>query len=227
MSEKSPPAPSGPGSSAVDSRARISASQAREPGSTAHDRASGPSSLASFAIYDRGSCLWRTSQLSLVEGLGVYSETWPRSGSMRGGIAFPLRPLAPLTVEIGSTWSRGEYPTPTAATYGSSQNEGKVPHKRPTAGTPSLYGWAKRWPTPLTQDGQKGDRSAASARAELIRRGGSADLPIAVHAMGWPHGRPGPMTCTHGGECRPTLNPRFVEWLMGLPLGWTEIDDAA
>ena len=34
-------------------------------------------------------------------------------------------------------------------------------------------------------------------------------------------GRPHPETCTHGGQCRWRLNPRFVEWLMGFPPAWT------
>ncbi len=37
-------------------------------------------------------------------------------------------------------------------------------------------------------------------------------------------GRPLPTTCTHGGECKPTLNPRFVEWLQGFPIGHTDLE---
>lgn len=57
------------------------------------------------------------------------------------------------TAGSGSSFSRGEYPTPAGTPYGSSQNEGQVPHKRPTNGTPSLETWASRlWPTAATTD---------------------------------------------------------------------------
>lgn len=36
-------------------------------------------------------------------------------------------------------------------------------------------------------------------------------------------GRQAPTTCAHGGECKNRLNPRFVEWLMGFPAGWTDV----
>jgi hypothetical protein len=42
----------------------------------------------SFAIYDQASSSWKTSAIYLFEGLDAFSETWPRSGMMRGGIAF-------------------------------------------------------------------------------------------------------------------------------------------
>jgi hypothetical protein len=46
----------------------------------------------------------------LVEGLTEFSETWPRSGMMRNGIAYQLPPLVPLTDETAS----GLWPTPTS-----------------------------------------------------------------------------------------------------------------
>lgn len=103
----------------------------------------GGSTPGSFASYDHDTSSWKTSQCSLLEGLESYSETWPRAGTMQRGIASQLPPLAPLTAATGSSWSREEYPTPSATDYGSSQNEGKVAHKRPTAGTPSLSSWAR------------------------------------------------------------------------------------
>jgi hypothetical protein len=46
-----------------------------------------------------------------------------------------------VTHKVGP-WASGEYPTPSATRYGTSQNEGEVPHERPSAGTPSLETWA-------------------------------------------------------------------------------------
>lgn len=56
----------------------------------------------------------------------------------------------------GSSSSRNGYPTPSATPYGTSQNEGQVAHKRPTAGTPSLDTWAKNWHTPMAGDARAG-----------------------------------------------------------------------
>jgi len=42
----------------------------------------------SFAKFDQISFSWRIAQCSLTGGLEEYSETWPRSGSMRNGMCF-------------------------------------------------------------------------------------------------------------------------------------------
>jgi len=290
MSGKSTSGPNGPGSSVEDSPARASASLERGWASQIRALVSGRSTRESLAHFDHAASSWRTSQLSLLEDSTASSVTWPRSGMMLSGTVYRLQPLAPLTAVTGSSWSRGEYPTPSATEYGSSQNEGQVSHKRPTAGTPSLFSWARAWPTPLSRDARGptkgrnaqggeplssvartwptpkarlGDpkRGFPSASMAQIRLGaGRRNLEDAVSAM-WPtatagdanssgargygpiskstgrprseggttltdatcrSGRPLPTTCTHGGECKLTLNPRFVEWLMGFPIGHTD-----
>lgn len=68
------------------------------------------------AIYDRGGCYWKTSQGTFHWGSGPFSETWPRSGMMRSGIAYQLRPSAPRTYAIEcSSWRGGLLPTPVAS----------------------------------------------------------------------------------------------------------------
>src|SRR5207253_1182561 len=71
-------------------------------GSTVNGLASGASLPDSLASYDRASSSWRTSQFSLFGGCSEFSETLPRSGMTRSGIAYQLPPLAPLTAEIDS-----------------------------------------------------------------------------------------------------------------------------
>jgi len=122
---------------------------------------------------------------------------------MLGGTAYRLKPSAPLTAVTGSSWSRGEYPTLSATRYGSSQNEGKVPHKRATKGTPSLDTWARNWPT--TTAGNKANEGTSLTDATAR------------------DGRHDPTMCKHGGPCRPKLSPRFAESLMGFPVGWTDL----
>ena len=195
------------------------------------------------------------------------SWTSPISGSMRSGRFSERATSERRTVATGSgsslggaTWDRNEYPTPTAASYGTSQNEGQVAHKRPTNGTPSLETWARsggaptggNWPTPRAMTGGP---ESAERKKELGRtKSGGGDLQSA--AISWPtptagdskasgsrnaqgskanqgvsltdairtgdsSGRQDRSTPTPGDESTPTLNPRFVEWLMGVPRGWT------
>src|SRR5215472_14947160 len=65
---------------------------------------SGPSSLDCFAFYDPDSRCWRTSQGSLLEeAWPKFSETWPRSGSMRNGTAYRRQPSVPRLSAIASS----------------------------------------------------------------------------------------------------------------------------
>jgi len=245
MSERSTRAQARSMSCAEASPARTCRSQGRARGSRGRARDCGPSSSASLAWWDAGTSSWRTSQRSLFEGWARYSARWPRAGSMRRGTAFRRRPSAPLTAATGSSFSRGEYPTPSATPYGSSQNEGRVPHSRPTRGTPSLDTWARRrWPTPVASDhkggvrrGQLGERvtswptpTAGDARSSGSRVGNpdtKAHPGVSLTDAVCRSGRRAQTTSTDGRVCRPRLNPRFVEWLMGLPDHWTLPCDAS
>ena len=101
----------------------------------------------SWGQWDQGSLSWRTSQASLLpmEGQLGSLEGFPTSGSMRNGDCFERTPASePLTGVKGSSWSRGEYPTPTASEYGKNQGGGAG------AGTgvarESLSTWARNGP---------------------------------------------------------------------------------
>ena len=126
-----PATPASPSASRADARARAT--------TATHGRRS----LGSFARLDPGSSSWRTSQDTFAWGLEPSSPTFPVSGSMRNGRLYRRDPLERSTAGRGSSFSRGEVPTPSATSYGSSQNEGRVPHDRPTRGTPSLETAAK------------------------------------------------------------------------------------
>lgn len=69
----------------------------------------GSSTPVSFATFDHDGSSWRTHQLSLGGEFIEFSETWPRSGTIRNGIAYPLPHLERPTVGIG----HGLLPTPT------------------------------------------------------------------------------------------------------------------
>lgn len=86
--------------SAAGSRAKTLACRAKALGLKVSKAAYGESTPVLLAKFDRAMSLWKTSQLCLEGGLAEFSETWPRSGMMRNGIAYQLLPLAPLTSEI-------------------------------------------------------------------------------------------------------------------------------
>jgi hypothetical protein len=173
------------------SPARISATRAREQGSTGHVRVFGPSTPDSFANFDPATSSWRTSQLSLLEDSGEFSGTWPRAGMTRNGIAYRLRPLAPLT---GATES-GLLPTPEASNT-------KAQAMR-TGGRPPRDFLKPIWRTSNAHNGSNRNPIDPDQRISEGRQVGLVDQV--------------------GGS----LNPAWVEWLMGFPLGWTDCEDSA
>ena len=76
---------------------------------------SGETMRASLASYDPLTSSWKTSQRSFLEGWETFSETWPRSGMMRSGIAFQRPPLAPSIT--GTGFGSPLIPTPTACDH--------------------------------------------------------------------------------------------------------------
>lgn len=236
-------------SSRPGSRARISHSLAQAPALPEPVRDSFGHLCEPFAWFDQGSRSWRTWQRCLLEGWAIFSGTWPRSGMTRNGIAYRRPPLVPLIKEIGSG---SLLPTRTASQYGSNKSASSGAAVRPSLSqiarrlptptakgnmmAPSMQKWpahrnlwptsttrdwkdgdaqacrnvpvnglvgraVHKWPTPRASDAVKGRRSAEGAARERERRKGP-DLPAAA-----------------GGS----LNPTWVEWLMGFPLEWTAL----
>ncbi len=152
--------------------ARTPALQGGAKALTESAAASGLSSLESLAKYDRATSLWKTPQLSLLGDWELYSETWPRWGSMRNGECWVQLTWAPLmTATVSGSSER--FPTPTVAMRRGS-SEGALTRKN--------------------------GRSRANDR-----------LDYAVEK------------CGRNGR----LNPPWVEWLMGWPIGWTALQPLA
>jgi hypothetical protein len=97
----------------ADFHARTSALPEQAQESKATEAGCGRKWEGSFARYDRDSHGWKTPQCSLLGGLIVFSETWPRWGSMRNGECWERTTLALATT--GSEY--GSLPTPTARDY--------------------------------------------------------------------------------------------------------------
>ena len=160
-----------------------------------------------LATYDPNSCLWKTAQCSLLEDLEQSLEIWPKWGSMRNGECYRQPMLAQTILEKES----GFWPTPNTL-------EGLKPKKierimeynqkaRPGRSYAAMnlreqvaYGKQPIWPSPKARDYKDGTTQGTMNRT-------SPDLGKVV------------------GQSKTTgsLNPMWVEWLMGWPLGWTDL----
>lgn len=222
------------GSSRAVSPARIFPSLVKALGWRVSDPASGTSTPELLASYDRATQSWKTSALSLFEGSIPYSEAFPRSGTMRNGRIYapPMseRPTegkgsglwpTPNSAKAGNDISlqcSGDgrekpnklgwavavvmFPTPSATEYGTNQGGGmgRTGPIRPSLGTMARKGL---WPTPRTKGmcGGTGNWAQLKAKCEDITE---------ARQMG----------AGNGGQ----LNPTWFEWLMGYPLGWTDLN---
>ena len=237
-------------------RAKTSAAPERGRASKGSGPACGKKWRGSLAKYDPGTRSWRTAQFSLLGGLELFSETWPRWGTMRNGecseqttpvlhikgngSGYWQTPVADdavnrvkgkwnsrgepklsaqvltikspvsdkmfdvefVVVKDGANTPSGNWPTPTCADAftdklkSSQQQEGSM-H------SVNLSQAVKMWPTPTSRDFKGpvkvGKRITSSGKEQNY----GEQLPNAVG----------------GGQ----LNPDWVEWLMGWPLGWTDL----
>ncbi len=213
------------------------------PESRAHEADSGASMPEPLASYDPATSSWRTSQLSLDGGLTEFSETWPRSGTMRNGKCFP----PPMSERPTSGNDSGLWPTPNASMNGYGADPEKWEARRQELakkygnnGLGMPLGIAvKLWPTPKSspsgpdyaragRDGSGGDDLAtAVARWPTPKLrglcGGSGSKAMIDRRTDLTETETASMTSGNGGQ----LNPTWVEWLMGYPLGWTDLRDSA
>jgi hypothetical protein len=205
-------------SSLADSRVRTSARPERARALKASGRDSGETWQGSFAKWDRASCSWKTHQFSLLGGLESFSATWPRWGMMRDGACWERSMPALRTSESES----GLWATPTAST-GGPEPEGKTGRKLVTR--------VKMWPT-VTVCGNY-NRKGASAKSGDGLATAVATCPT-PRSRDWKDtGTVPPSRMIDPGkdslgqwvartEPGGSLNPTWVEWLMGWPLGWTD-----
>jgi hypothetical protein len=200
--------------------AKTSAPPAQGQVSTAHVRVFGQSTPDSFASFDPGTSSWRTSQLCLDGELDVFSATWPRAGMTRNGIASRLQPLAPLT---GGTVS-GSLPTPNGRDWkdsGPSQGNRKSPNLGTVAHWPTPHGMPKMGQH--RRPGPSGNELGHAVNVvERMTKDGLLTTPTAddtgYRKDRYSQGGTAPSTQIGG-----SLNPTWVEWLMGFPTEWTDL----
>jgi hypothetical protein len=224
-------------------------STAASPARISAARALGEAWLGSEADYFSRSCVSlmnlktrRSFSLKTSQPLGPVEErewgrNWPYEGMIVGGMLYQLRKSErPTSESDGSSL----LPTPSASRYGSGNNgdpgDGRGEYAQ--KGKPSLWTMALKglWPTPTAKDGNSaGNRNGPGSKAHP-----GVSLTDAVRKWPTPNSRDwkGPQTRAEGKEKPayddqlPTrvggqLNPLWVEWLMGYPLGWTVLGDWA
>ena len=144
------------------------------------------------ARFDPATYSWKTAHCLWEEGLQWSSVTLPRWGMTRSGFVY----LHPTVERPISETESGLWPTPTV--FGNYNRKGVSKNSGDGLATA-----VRQWPTPVAT------MSKGSSPASLTRKSGkdrSNDrLDHAVMAL-------------DGGQ----LNPTWVEWLMGWPLGWTD-----
>jgi hypothetical protein len=149
---------------------------------------------ASFTRYDPDSSLWRTHQCSLLGGLDEFLETWPQWGLMRDGECWEQQMLA-QTIRGTESGLSEKLPTPTASDYKSQPTSKSWKAKGAINFKLSNPEIQAMWPTPTAHMAKE-----TNAPSE--------------------HNRNTPtLTAQAGGK----LNPMWVEWLMGWPVGWTDL----
>jgi hypothetical protein len=225
-----------------DSRARTSLPLEKAQESKEKEAVCGNTWRESSVKFDQNTLSWKTHLCLWEEDLAPSSLTLPKWGMMQSGVLWE-RIMSPLHTD--ETESGSLLPTPTCAdaTMGAILNDntklitlksGKL-RKISNQGVSGSIGLARTvamWPTPQARD-YKGSSDRSLKGLEL-------DLPTKVKM--WPtptchlakeqdsptestRNTPSLTHLARGGDkTQPRhLNPTWVEWLMGWPLGWTDL----
>ena len=204
-----------------------------------------------LANYDPNTRSWKMYEATLVSEDCPSLENLPPSGMTRNGVLFLQRPWGPITGETESL----SWPTPTAVTrpmegnvrlYRAKVDAGEMTEQEAEA----ILGksvWEAQgklpamWPTPTTQEVEHPNAELTATGRRKSKNGNSHSLGLADAVQMWPtptvddanNVNPKPNrfrglvaavneTSGNGGK----LNPTWVEWLMGFPLGWTDLEDS-
>jgi len=191
-----------------------------------------------LARYDPVTSLWKTPQCSLLGDYTEFSETWPRWGLMQDGVSYQrqtlVRPIKETesgswptprscsamaaTITPDSAWAENRFPnletvvgrrlwpTPDASSRGPTKDYN--PKSKSQSGR-TLQSFVAKFPTPQASDNRDRGNMSNPAIQRRIAMGKQIMLSQSVDQ--------------NSGQ----LNPTWVEWLMGWPLGWTDLKPLA
>jgi len=131
------------------------------------------------------------------------SESWPETlpiwGTIVSGELFPLeKPELDISANDGGAW-----PTPQARDWKNGHGPSYINKERSNSLNDAVDYIEKKWPTPCVSD-YKGGTSVPRKDTGKVRTD-RLDHCLEPYAKG-------------------RLNPDWVEWLMGWPIGWTSLD---
>lgn len=190
-----------------DSPAKTSALRVKEQELPESVRDFGKSMRDSLEKFGLNLSLPKTHHCFELGGLELSSKTWPKWGMMQDGECWELGTLVRPTNETEC----GSWPTPcrrdykgTNAPEGLTRKDGKsrldqLPNAVAYGGTQTQQKWL--WPTPTTQPQKGGTKGlyGGSGHQRKMKQAG------------------------HHSMLTGQLNPSWVEWLMGWPIGWTDL----
>jgi hypothetical protein len=189
--------------------------------------------------YDPKSSSWKTPQQSLLEDSIEFSETWPSWGMTRNGVCYPLRQLVPRTYALDGGALHG-IPTPSAQEAGAIDPDNVAGELKPNS---RVYSKKTGKHMQVTLNRYVGLFPTPTVCGNYNRKGVSKTSGdgLATHVAKWPtptkrdyksgkfspeakakrdeHPRGKPLNEQVGGQ----LNPPWVEWLMGWPIGATAL----
>jgi len=83
------------------------------------------------------------------------------------------------------------------------------------------------WPTPTGINRPRSEETLSKCGDYRMQQAGQKTVPLYLEEVALASSHPAPETPTDGEPSSPSrraLNPRFVEWLMGWPPGWTSYE---
>lgn len=183
-----------------------------------------------LAHFDPATRSWRMFEgiSRLVGQLSLASL--PTSGMTRNGVLYPQPAWEPITGETASL----SWPTPTTQDHIERKSTQQKPGSRHSVG---LGDAVRMWPTPTTDDASNVNPKPNRFRGLVAAVNETTyPTPLASGGGGTGHWNKVEQLFTDGkvtyeekmamqAGSGGRLNPTWVEWLMGFPTGWTDLED--
>lgn len=185
---------------AVDTLANPLASLDSATEQTTHDTY-GLGLKTQLAHYDRPTQSWRTSEDTSLWGEYKLLENLPQSGMTQNGVLYQQpaweRPIDESASLLWPTPTTQEVEHPKAQLTSTGRRKSQ---NGTTSHSLGLADAVQMWPTPTVDDSKNVTRTSGAFQS-LVR---------SVQESSTVSGK---------------LNPTWVEWLMGFPIGWTDLED--
>ena len=204
------------------------ASHTHTPGNERDQKIVGTSGLIpsdALAKWDQNTQSWRTFQESfLMDTPELSRRSFPKSGTVRNGILYPLpMPVRP-TLERDGGALHGRWMTPNTMDSLPPKSQKALDHEythRPNRSNPgnlrdqiAVAEGKSTWPTPRAREG-----NAGAPRSKGSEHNAGRGYLDGVVQEKWP--TPTEDGNTSGVAFR--LKPAWVSWLMGIPTGWESL----